>query len=169
MRSVIFWKNFRKFQHAKYDFDLDYCHFNYMAILKTKPIHSCHFTMVAAYHYLKDYKSSRWWWWEQEKRSKDVMLSAGLKKLNVNEIPRHEWVGASCLLNKPILCPDFICAYSNISTYGVALGSGNYDYADHGKAQLGGKSCRSTTFCNWLHSISLADWTSSRIHYRAVV
>jgi hypothetical protein len=35
---------------------------------------------------------------------KDVMLSAGLRKLNVNEILRQEWVGASCLLNKPILC-----------------------------------------------------------------
>jgi hypothetical protein len=54
---------------------------------------------------LKDYKSSRWWWWEQEKGIKNVMFSVGLKKPNVNEIPRQEWVGASCLLNKPILCP----------------------------------------------------------------
>jgi hypothetical protein len=51
-----------KIQHAKYDFDLDYCHFNYMTISKTKPNHSCHFTMAADYHYFKDYKSSRWWW-----------------------------------------------------------------------------------------------------------
>jgi hypothetical protein len=42
----------------------------------------------------------------------------------------------------------FISAYSNISTYGVALGSGNYDYADHGKGQPGGKRRSSTTFCN---------------------
>jgi hypothetical protein len=164
MCSVILWQNSMKIQHEKYDFDLDYCHFNYMTILKTKPIHSCHFTMAANYHYLKDYKSLRWWWWEQEKGIKDVMLSAGLRKLNVNEILRQEWVGASCFWINPSYALYLISAYSHISTYGVALGSGNYDYADHGKGQLEGKTRSSTTFCNWQHSISLADLTSSRIH-----
>ncbi len=102
-----------------------------MAILKTKPIHSCHFTMAVNYHYLKDCKNSRWWWKEQKKGSKDDMLATMLKKLNVNEIPRQEWVGASCLLNKAILCHVlYRCMYSNISTYGVVLGSGNYDFAN---------------------------------------
>jgi len=101
-----------------------------MAILKTKPIHSCNFTMATDYHYLKDYKNSRWWWWEQEKGSKDAMLLVGLNKLNVNEIPRQEWVGASCLCGiNPSYALYLIGAYSNISTYGVALGSGNYDSA----------------------------------------
>jgi hypothetical protein len=35
--------------------------------------------MAADYHYLKDYKSSRWWWQEQEKGSKDVIVVSGAK------------------------------------------------------------------------------------------
>jgi hypothetical protein len=81
---------------------------------------------------------------------------------------RNGWVPHVCWIN-PFYALYFTGAYSNISTYGVALGSGNYDYADHDKGQPGGKSHSSTTFCNWLHSISLADLTSSRIHYQALV
>ncbi len=84
--------------------------------------------MATNYHYLKDCKSSRGWWQEQEKGNKDDTLLTTLNKFNVNEILRQEWVGASCLLNKPILCHVlYRCMYFNMNTYGVVLGSGNYD------------------------------------------